>query len=155
MIVKSSPGVFKCGHLFQRGDLPIYIVDGAGSPFSPYSIKYTLLYHPKPREHHGPHCSHLIKVFPCHRMPVQADIGEYYATGYAGEGGQSGQWYVEWVFQEYFEGPLQEDRFGFEVFSPAEFHHNPCRPDGHHHGEREWLEREWGPGYHCCGGRRF
>lgn len=146
VIVRSSPGVFKCGHLFQRGDLPIYVTDGFGSPFSPYSIKYTLFYS---------YCNRLIAVFPCNRIPVQGDIGEYYATGYAGEGGQPGQWYIEWVLQEYFDGPLQGDRFGFEVFSPAEFQQNPCRPNGYQNGERAWLERQWGPGYHCCGGRRF
>jgi len=145
VIVKSSPGVFKCGHLFQRGDLPIYIVDGSDSPFSPYSIKYTLVYHQN------------LKVYPCYRVPVQADVGEYYATGYAGEGGQPGQWYIEWTIQEYFQGPLQEDKFGFEVFSPAEYSSPSCRQGlpGYEHREHEWLEREWGPRYHCCGGRRF
>lgn len=154
MIAKSSPGVFKCGHLFQRGDLPIYIVDRNGFPFSPYHINYTLLYHHWSK-YHEPHYQDFLKVYPCHRVPVQANVGEYYATGYAGEGGQPGQWYVEWVLQEYFQGPLQEDRFGFRVFSPADFRHPPCNRGVPEHREHEWLEREWGPGYPCCGGRRF
>jgi hypothetical protein len=94
-------------------------------------------------------------INPYHRVPIQADVGEYYATGYAGEGGQPGQWYVEWVLQEYFDGPLQEDRFGFEVFSPVEYLSNPYRPVGYQSGGREWLERQWGPSYYCCGGRRL
>lgn len=122
MIVKSSPGVFKWGHLFQRGDLPIYITDTAGNPLDPHKIEYTLLYQPKKHYEDRPAVPcHPIIAGPCHRVPVQAAMGEYYATGCAGECGQPGQWYAKWVIQEYFQGPLLEDQFGFEVFDTAQY----------------------------------
>lgn len=155
MIAKSSsPGVFKWGHTFQRGDLPIYVADSVGSPFSPYAIRYTLLFQSK--------CSTCItKVWPCGRMPVQADIGEYYGTGCAGEGGQPGQWFIEWTLQEYFDGPLMTDRFGFEVFNTADF----C-PQPHQYSGAPVPPPVWGEGCNSghanqkhsncrCGGRRW
>ena len=122
MIVRSSPGVFKWGHLFQRGDLPIYITDTAGNPFDPHSVKYSLLYRAHkhyPDRHAVPR--HPVIVGVCHRTPVQAAPGEYYATGCAGECGQPGQWFARWVVQEYSQGPLLEEQFGFEVFDTAAY----------------------------------
>jgi len=116
MIAKStSPGTFRYGHLFQRGDLPIYITDVAGNPLSPYKVTYQLLVTPK-------NARGLMVVGPCHRTPVKADEGEYYATGYAGECSQPGQWFIRWFLQEYFEAPLTTADFGFAVFNPADFH---------------------------------
>lgn len=132
MIAKASPGVFRYGQLFQRGDLPIFITDTVGSPFDPFSIRYTLLYQPKDAQ-----C--LVKAGACGRTPVKADTGEYYATGYAGECGQPGQWYIRWCIQEYFDGPLTTQEFGFSVYDTAAF----CAPNG-------GLPRQASG----CGGRR-
>jgi len=114
MIANTSPGVFRYGHTFQKGDLPIFITDRVGSPFDPYCIKYTLYYQPKDSQ-----C--LVQAGPCGRTPVKADTGEYYATGYAGECGQPGQWYIRWCIQEYFDGPRTSQEFGFAVFDTAQF----------------------------------
>jgi hypothetical protein len=137
MIVKSSPGVFKWGHPFQRGDLPIYITDTAGNPLDPYSIKFTLLYQPRKHYEDRPAVPcHPVIAGPCHRVPVQAALGEYYATGCAGECGQPGQWYAKWVVEEYFQGPLLEEMFGFEVFDTAQYFPPGVgmmgRREGHH-----------------------
>jgi len=122
MIVKSSPGVFRVGQSFQRGDLSIYVTDMAGNPLDPYSVKYTLLYQPQQRYSDRPAVScNPIVAGPCLRTPVQAALGEYYVTGCAGDCGQPGQWYVQWVLQEYFEGPLLGEQFGFEVFDTAQY----------------------------------
>lgn len=114
MLTNASPGVFTIGHLFQRGDLPLLVKDNTGNPYSPYSVTYALYYKPKDAQ-----C--LTRVGPSGRVPVKADLGEYYATGYAGECGQPGQWYIRWTLQEQFEGPLTEEEFGFVVFSPSDY----------------------------------
>jgi hypothetical protein len=122
MIIKSSPGVFRWGHVFQRGDLPLYITDSSGNPLDPYSVKFTLLYLPRKQYQDRPAVpNHALVAGACSRNPVQAAIGEYYATGCAGESGQTGQWFVRWIVQEYSQGPLLEDQFGFEVFDTAQY----------------------------------
>lgn len=125
MDAKASPGVFRNGHTFQRGDLPIYITDGVGSPFDPYSVRYTVFYQPKESRN-------LAQVGPSDRVPVKADLGEYYATGYAGESGQPGQWYIRWTLQEYFGGPLVTQEFGFSVFDTASFYSSNGTPSTIH-----------------------
>ena len=88
MIARStSPGVFKWGQVFQRGDLPIFITDLANNPVSPFKVTYTLFYV-------GSGCAR--QVGPADRVPVQADVGEYYVSGVAGECAQPGDWLVEW-----------------------------------------------------------
>jgi hypothetical protein len=150
MIHKTSPGVFRCGQPFQRGDLPIYVVDGVGNPMDPHRIRYSLSYHPKHEHNRDRHM-----VGPRERTPVKADLGEYYATGYSGEGGQPGQWYINWVIQEYFEGPLTIQEFGFIVYDTSEYHVPYCGHPGGHNQDEDW-DRDWGVrhGWHYqCRGR--
>jgi hypothetical protein len=131
VIVRSSTGVFRWGQVFQRGDLPIYITDADGSPLDPFSVVYTLSYLPK-----NSACAR--QVGPCQRYPVKADVGEYYVTGIAGEFGQPGDWYVNWTLQEYFEGTLLSETFGFKVFNTATYccpgstYVPSCGPCGRH-----------------------
>jgi hypothetical protein len=114
MLAKSSPGVFTYGHLFQRGDLPLFVTDYTGNPFSPYSVQYALFHQPKDSPN-------LQRSGPCGRIPVQADVGEYYATGYAGECSQPGQWFIRWFLQEYFGGSTVEAEFGFVVYDSSSY----------------------------------
>jgi len=113
MIARStSPGVFKWGQVFQRGDLPIFITDLANNPVSPFKVTYTLFYV-------GSGCAR--QVGPADRVPVQADVGEYYVSGVAGECAQPGDWLVEWKYQESFSSPCIADRMGFKVFNTAQY----------------------------------
>ena len=110
----TSPGVFRWGHVFQRFDLPIFITDPEGNPLSPYSVKYTMYYYPKNSQ-----CP--VRVGALDRTPVQVDVGDYYATGIAGQCGQPGDWCVEWKIQESFGGPLTSERFCFKVFDTSQY----------------------------------
>lgn len=129
MIARStSPGVFKWGQVFQRGDLPIFIMDGANNPVSPYRVTYTIFFL-------GSSCLPR-QVGPADRVPVQADVGEYYVSGVAGECAQPGEWLVEWKYQEAFDSPIIADRMGFKVFNtaqylpPTTFRGHPCGCSG-------------------------
>jgi len=114
MIARSvSPGIFKWGYVFQRGDLPIFITDTAGNPVSPYKVTYSLLYQGKGE------CSPR-RAGPCDRTPVQGDVGEYYVSGVAGCCGQPGQWFVEWKFQEAFGSTWSTTTMGFTVFDTSQ-----------------------------------
>ena len=114
MIARSvSPGIFKWGYVFQRGDLPIFITDTAGNPVSPYKVTFTLFRYAKGA------CSPM-QVGPCDRTPVMADVGEYYVSGVAGQCGQPGDWFVDWKFQESFGSTFSGDRFGFKVFDTSQ-----------------------------------
>ena len=110
----SSPGVFRFGHVFQRGDLPLYITDLSNNPMSPYSVKYTMFYYPKNSQ-----CS--VRVGAEGRTPVTTGVGEYYATGVAGQCGQPGEWYVEWLIQESFDSPVVKECFRFKVFDTSQY----------------------------------
>lgn len=174
MIIRSSPGVFRWGQVFQRGDLPIFITDNAGNPLDPHKITYNLLYQPRrhhnlcsaPPSHHSGHFpghhsgfpNHAVVAGPCHRIPVQAALGEFYVTGCAGQGGQPGQWFVRWVIQEFFQGTLMSETFGFDVFDTARYFPPNVgmagRVSGRCHGGRSWNWDRDGDGDHEGDDRR-
>lgn len=114
MANSSSPGVFRFGHVFQRGDLPIYITDLADNPMSPYLVRYTMYYWPKGSQSK-------IRVGAEDRTPVNTGVGEYYATGVAGQCGQPGDWCVEWKIQESFGSPMVTEVFNFKVFDSSQY----------------------------------
>lgn len=112
---KFSPGVFQMGHVFQRGDLPLYVSDAAGNPLSPQTVRFTLF-------RYNPGNPNPVQIGPADRTPVQADIGEYYVTGIAGEcGGQPGDWFVRWTYQYNSSSPMTQDVFAFKVFNPNDY----------------------------------
>jgi hypothetical protein len=112
--VRFSPGVFVWGHVFQRGDLPLFIRDPAGNPASPAVVSFTLFYYPKGS-------SNPQQVGAANRTPVTADLGEYYVSGVSGEGGQPGDWYVRWVYQESVDSEQVEAIFPFKVFDSSQY----------------------------------
>lgn len=111
--VQFSSGVFVRGHSFQRGDLPLFVVDANGLPTSPYIVRYTIYYQPKQG------CP--IQAGPVDRTPVNVGVGEYYATGNAGECHQPGDWYVLWWYQESFGSERVELRYPFKIFDSSQF----------------------------------
>lgn len=90
---------FRYGQFLQRGDLTISIVGPCGVCINPYRVSYTLY------QIFDNSC--FIPVDPMVREPVKGgDIGEYYAVGYAGEGGQPGKWAIRWEYQIFFDGAV-------------------------------------------------
>jgi len=97
---------FRYLQLFQRGDLPIYISNHAG-PVSPVLVTYTL-FQLRPDGSRK-------QIGPSGRTPVQGVVGEFYATGRAGESGQPGQWVIRWEFQRTFQSAMQCKEMCFQV----------------------------------------
>lgn len=107
--INSIVGPTKCFRYldhFQRGDLPIFISTCAG-PVTPVRVSFTL-FQLRPdgsRIQAGPAC----------RKPVSGVVGEFYATGRAGESGQPGQWIIRWEFQQTFQSAIQVKEMCFQV----------------------------------------
>lgn len=97
---------FQWMQTFQRGDLGIRLTDEHGNPYNPVRIWYTM-YQPLPGG------LSIKQIGPEKQAPVQGDVGEFYATGRAGELGQPGEWIIRWTYQKTSESePLStETRF--------------------------------------------
>jgi hypothetical protein len=85
-----GPKTFRWLQPLQRGDLPVLVCD-RHTPMVPFRVTYSLVQirSDGSRQHVGPR----------DRVPAAGDVGEFYATGRAGESGQAGQWLIEWKFQ--------------------------------------------------------
>jgi len=114
-----SPGVFPLGYVFQRGDLPIYLSDMAGTSIDPATITFTIF-------RYEPGNPNPIQAGASERIPVHHTVGEFYATGVSGECGQPGDWFVRWRYQELPDSPLIEDIFPFKVFDTAKYAPGGC-----------------------------
>jgi hypothetical protein len=108
-----GPKAFRYMETLQRGDLPVFISDHAG-PVSPVRVVYTL-YFVRPNGSRK-------QVGPSSRTPVPGVVGEYYATGRAGEMGQPGEWLIRWEFQKTFQSASQYKEMRFRVLDAALAH---------------------------------
>jgi hypothetical protein len=100
-----GPKAFRYMDLLQRGDLPVFISDHDG-PVSPVKVSYTL-YLTRPDGSYK-------QVGPAH-MPSKGVVGEYYATGRAGELGQPGEWFIRWEYQRTYQSAPQFKEMRFRV----------------------------------------
>ncbi len=105
-----EPKTFRYLHVFQRGDLPIYVFDSTG-PVVPARIVFTLFF-VRPN-------GALKQVGPLHRTPVAGMAGEFYATGRAGESDQPGCWVIRWEFQRTLNDAIQIKEMAFQVLDAA------------------------------------
>lgn len=104
--IVAPPRGFRYLQLLQRGDLPIYICNNAG-PVSPVWVGFTM-YQVLP-------CGARRRVGPFQRTPAKGLVGEFYATGRAGESGQPGNWVVVWEWRQNFNGAVQSKEMEFQV----------------------------------------
>jgi len=104
----AAPPTFRLGQILTRGDLSLVLTGPTGlERISPYEVSYTFY-----RVLSG---DTLAQVGPSGRTPVAAGVGEYYATGAAGEGGQPGDWVVAWAYRRSFGAPLIYESHPFRV----------------------------------------
>lgn len=104
--VTMGPKTFRWLQALQRGDLSVFIHDGSNA-IAPVRVAYSLaqLRLDGSRKYVGPQ----------NRTPVKGSLGEFYATGRAGESGQPGQWIIEWLFQRTFQSDVQRTEMYFQV----------------------------------------
>lgn len=80
---------FRYGQAFPPGGLALCVLDATSQPCTPTSITYTL---------YQVVAGQKMVVGPYRRTPSQQRTGTYYAMGYAGEGGQPGEWRIVWHY---------------------------------------------------------
>lgn len=101
-----GPKTFRWLQPLQRGDLSVLICD-RHAPFGPYRVTYSLLQlRPDGSRRY---------VGVRDRVPASGGLGEFYATGRAGESGQPGQWVIEWRFQRSPDSAAQSVEMPFQV----------------------------------------
>ena len=99
------------GQMLSRGDLPLFLDDAPLSPFAPYLVNYTL-YFVRPG-------GYAQQIGAANRTPVMARVGEFYATGEAGVGGQPGTWRITWRWQRSAGMPFECYSYDFRVIDAA------------------------------------
>ncbi len=120
---------FRWGHIFERGDLPLCVVDSSQNPVGPARVSYTLYQVVRGYQ--------LQRIGPENRSPATAYLGEYYVTGFAGDGGQPGCWLVRWRYQISFGSPPIEKDTRFRVVDSVL---SPIPGDT---TLRRWCKRGW------------
>lgn len=108
--VTMGPKTFLWLQTMQRGDLSVFIHDGRNA-IRPVKVAYNLaqLRPDGSRKYVGPQ----------YRAPVSGSLGEFYATGRAGESGQPGRWVIEWLFQRAPHSDVQIVEMHFQVLDAA------------------------------------
>jgi hypothetical protein len=105
-----GPKTFRWLQPLQRGDLSVFVCE-RHTPLIPFRVTYSLA-QVRPdgtRKYVGPRG----------RVPAAGDVGEFYATGRAGESGQSGQWVIEWTFQRTQQSAGEAAEMRFQVLDAA------------------------------------
>jgi len=104
-----SPGKsFRYLERFERGGLPVFLCERSG-PISPVWVRFTLY-------QVCPNGGTRWRKGPAQRTPAQGVVGEYYATGRAGESGQPGDWVIVWEFRRNLQSATQSKEMEFQVF---------------------------------------
>jgi hypothetical protein len=108
LCLQTKPPMLRWGQDIQRGMLGIWLRDYKNCPISPFKVTYTLFMVTPSGQ--------LSQVGPCERTPAKGALGEFYATGIAGDLGQPGLWSIRWTYQVSFNGPRYYESMQFNVF---------------------------------------
>jgi hypothetical protein len=95
------------GQFISKDELPFYLRTNSGDRYAPFAINFTF-FQVLPGGIKQ-------RVGPADRSPIMSDVGDFYAVGIAGEGGQPGEWVVRWEWQRYQNGPVYKQEYPFVV----------------------------------------
>ena len=100
---------FQSGQTIGRGDLDIFLRNGAGNPANAAEIYFALYYvDPGPPEIE-------VLIGAAQRAPINPAVGEYYASLAIPSGATVGTYRIRWTFRETVSSPLQEVAQEFAV----------------------------------------
>lgn len=104
---------FKPGQTIGQGDLDLYLVDGSGFPANPYQITYAIYYvNPGPPETE-------VLIGPSTRVPVNPQIGEFYASLQVPPSATAGNYRIRWSFQQIAGGATTTVVQEWQVVAPG------------------------------------
>jgi hypothetical protein len=102
----TCPKTFRYMQWYQRDDLSILLCDDNG-PVDPVWVRFTLyLVMPSGVRR---------QIGVAQRTPVHGGVGEFYASGKAGDGGQPGDWVIVWEFRLESQSVNQTTEMEFQV----------------------------------------
>mgnify|MGYP001589398902 CR=1 FL=1 len=94
--------VFVPGQVIARGDLDIFLKNAQGNPANAADIYFALFYvDPGPPETE-------VLVGAAQRIPVNPQVGEYYASLMVPTGASVGTYRIRWTFKELSTSPWQQ-----------------------------------------------
>jgi hypothetical protein len=101
--------IYTPGQTLTRGDLDIFLRNAAGNQANAADIYYTLFYvDPGPPETE-------VRIGDEHRIPVNPQVGEYYASLMVPPGATPGTYRIKWTFKETVSSPWQQVAQEFAV----------------------------------------
>lgn len=104
---------FKPGDTIGRGDLDIFLRNSSGNPANAAEIYFALYYvDPGPPETE-------VLVGADHRMPVNPQVGEYYAALMVPPSASVGTYRIKWTFKETTSSPYQQVAQEFAVVTDS------------------------------------
>ena len=93
---------FLPGTVLGQGDLDIYLTNAAGNAANTFSITYAIYYvDPGPPENE-------VLIGSPNRVPLNPNVGEYYASLQVPQNATPGNYRVRWNFQQFAGSPLQQ-----------------------------------------------
>lgn len=104
---------FLPGTVLGQGDLDIYLTNAAGNAANTFSITYAIYYvDPGPPENE-------VLIGSPNRVPLNPNVGEYYASLQVPQNATPGNYRVRWNFQQFAGSPLQQVVQEWAVVSPG------------------------------------
>lgn len=98
------------GQTLGRGDLNIFLTDSTDNPANAAEITYALYYY----DTSGPIPVEVLIGDPA-RVPVNPQIGEYYAAFQIPGSAVSGEYHIKWTFRQFVSSPQQQVAQIFQV----------------------------------------
>lgn len=107
---------YTAGQEIGRGDLDIFLTNSLGNPVNAAEIYFALFYADP-----GPPAVDVL-IGAAQRIPVNPQIGEYYAAIQVPPSATLGTYRIKWYFREHVSQPLTQVVQVFEVVTPETLH---------------------------------